>query len=792
MWQNCTGSSLRFLLTQGGDDGVQKRLCTSHGLITAQTGRALISEFDFPSLNAQLLNGARTILSSWFPNGKIQGHEFKVGNLAGDKGESLSVNLSTGVWADFAANESGGDLVSLYAAAHGISQGDAYKQLAGQEFPASPPPKTRQSAVEITKPPADAGLPPFTHPTMGKAVAHWCYRDESGEPIFYVSRHEQNGDRKQIFPWSWDGKASKWCMRAQPKPRPLYGLELLAARADARVCIVEGEKAAEAARQIMGSIYTVVTWPGGVKAVHHADWGPLTGRKILIWPDADEPGREAAKEISELLTPHCSEIKIIEPPDRQDGWDAADALAEGMDLGSLRRLVGGKVTITTKNTTTSSPPQVDLTPNIDNVVPAETLDQKRKGKAREAASSAMYQAWSDLGLQMGVTGAPVANVDNALRIMENLPAIKEKIWFDSFYQRFFTEWDGQRREWSDVDTLNLTAFIQRQIGIRSMKDPDVYKAVIVYGHRFVRDEPRDFIDSLTWDGVERISHFLTDALGAGDSEYMRAASRNFWIGLAARIYQPGCKLDTMILLEGEQGIKKSTALSVIGGPWYAEANESVTSKDFFMILSGKLLIEIADLDAFSKAEVTRTKQVISNRSDRFRAPYDRLAEDHPRRTVFAGTTNEANYLRDATGGRRFWPVKCGEIRLDIIEANRSQYFAEAREAYRAGEKWWIMPDAETTEMQETRRQHDEWEMVVDEFVRGRVVTTLHEVASQALHIDLANLDLGIQRRIGLCLRRAGWEKTVSRKHGGLSRKEWRPADLPDQQELPSQGPDESF
>lgn len=386
MCQNCAGNNKNFLLTRGGADEVQSRLCASYGLLTTQIERALISEFDFPSLNAQLLNGARAILSSWFTNGKIQGHEFKVGNLAGDKGESLSVNLSTGVWADFAANESGGDLISLYAAIHGINQGDAYKELAGQEFPASQPPQMRQHVIGITKPPADAGLPPFTHPTMGKAVAHWCYRDESGDPVSYVSRHEQNGERKQIFPWSWDGKASKWRMRSQPRPRPLYGLELLAAKANARVCIVEGEKAADAARQIIGSIYVVVTWPGGVKAVHNADWRPLTGRKILIWPDADKPGREAAKEISELLATHCQEIKIIETPGKQDGWDAADALAEGINLESLRRLVSGNVTMTTENTKISNPPQVDLTPNINNVAPPESLDKKRKGNARETAS----------------------------------------------------------------------------------------------------------------------------------------------------------------------------------------------------------------------------------------------------------------------------------------------------------------------------------------------------------------------------------------------------------------------
>jgi predicted P-loop ATPase len=189
-----------------------------------------------------------------------------------------------------------------------------------------------------------------------------------------------------------------------------------------------------------------------------------------------------------------------------------------------------------------------------------------------------------------------------------------------------------------------------------------------------------------WDNVERIEHSFSTVFHCDDNGYTRAVSRNFWISLIARTYDPGCKLDNMIILEGAQGALKSSALNMIGGEWFAEQHENATNaKAFAEVLQGKLLIEIAEMDAFSRAEVTRVKQVVSNKSDRYRPSYGRHAQDHPRRCVMAGSTNKDDWNRDATGARRFWPIACkGFCDLGYLKEHRAQLFAEA---VGMGESW---------------------------------------------------------------------------------------------------------
>ena len=128
--------------------------------------------------------------------------------------------------------------------------------------------------------------------------------------------------------------------------------------------------------------------------------------------------------------------------------------------------------------------------------------------------------------------------------------------------------------------------------------------------------------------------------------------------MKAREFSTGCQVDNMVVLEGVQGIGKSRALRALGGKWYSSASESVMYKDFYLILTGSLIMEIAELDSFKKAEVTRIKQVISSPHDYYRVPYGRDAQVYPRMCVFVGTTNEREYLKDTTGARRFWPIKC--------------------------------------------------------------------------------------------------------------------------------------
>lgn len=284
---------------------------------------------DFDGLGRQLLGSAESLLASWLPGGRKRGGTWVCGDLSGAKGESLTVKLATGQWADWATGDHGSDLISLYAAIHDLSMGEAFRQLGGDERPTrvngharAPEPEPEPKRQVVTPVPGAVSEHACVHPIFGRPVARWAYLDGSGDVLGYVARYEREGQRKQIVPWTFDG--NEWGMGQWPAPRPLYGLWQLAQQPDAPVLIVEGEKAADAARKVCKP-YAVVTWPGGARALEKADWRPVHGRSVLLWPDADTTGIESMQALARLLHPHCKVVKVIDPQGQPDGWDAADA-----------------------------------------------------------------------------------------------------------------------------------------------------------------------------------------------------------------------------------------------------------------------------------------------------------------------------------------------------------------------------------------------------------------------------------------------------------------------------------
>ena len=281
---------------------------------------------DFRGLADRLLADADRLLAQWLPAGKRIGAEYRVGSLAGEAGQSLSINVRTGRWADFQSGERGGDLIDLYAAIHSLELGEAYRELDGSPgVPAAGtvkprPPKPQRQVV--TPVPTEAADFYCFHPDFGAPTHRWTYFDGNGEVLGYVARYEPAGTRKQIIPWTYT--ADGWGRGQWPAPRPLYRLNELEARPSDPVLICEGEKATDAAAQ-WAEPYVATTWPGGAQALHLAHWAVLQGRKILLWPDADEAGAMAMLRLADILRPMVAEIKIVDVTGQRDGWDAADA-----------------------------------------------------------------------------------------------------------------------------------------------------------------------------------------------------------------------------------------------------------------------------------------------------------------------------------------------------------------------------------------------------------------------------------------------------------------------------------
>ena len=225
--------------------------------------------------------------------------------------------------------------------------------------------------------------------------------------------------------------------------------------------------------------------------------------------------------------------------------------------------------------------------------------------------------------------------------------------------------------WSDIEDIESAAWMQRN-GLYVGRDI-AGQAIQAAARKRSFHPVRDYLNGLAWDRIKRIDDWLLLYLGADATAYTRAAGAKWLIGAAARVFQPGCKNDSCLILEGEQGAGKSTALRILGGEWFSDDMPELGSKDAALNTRGVWIIELSELDAMTAAEVSRIKAFMSRAVDRFRPPYGRHPIDAPRECVFAGTSNHDVYLKDETGGRRFWPIRCGpKLNLADLRRDRDQ------------------------------------------------------------------------------------------------------------------------
>jgi predicted P-loop ATPase len=325
--------------------------------------------------------------------------------------------------------------------------------------------------------------------------------------------------------------------------------------------------------------------------------------------------------------------------------------------------------------------------------------------------------------------------------------------------------------WSDYDDVRAAEWLQHR-GI------NVTPAVAGQAAETIaKDNPfhpvREYLAGLRWDREPRLDRWMIDYLGAGkdtDWEYLLAVAAKFLISAVARVEEPGIQADCCPILEGPQGIGKSTALKILFQPWFADELADFGSKDAAMQLHGVWCVELAELDNLARSEATRSKQFISRRTDHFRPPYGRHVIDAPRQNVFAGTVNGSGYLKDETGARRFWPIACATIDIKGLGAVKDQLWAEAMARYEAGESWWMdtadLARAARLE-QAARFDADVWHDKIMGYVAGRDSVTLAEVLA---HIGIVE-DRRTQsdaNRVAKTLKHEGWRRKQVRE-GGVQR-----------------------
>lgn len=310
-------------------------------------------------------------------------------------------------------------------------------------------------------------------------------------------------------------------------------------------------------------------------------------------------------------------------------------------------------------------------------------------------------------------------IDNVCVILRHDPALKGAYCYDAFRERMTVigdlPWqklaDRITDNWADADDAGLRGYIEKKYKIDSANK--VSDAVAIVMLEKTRHPVREYLLGLIWDGTPRADTLFVDYLGAEDSEYVRTVTRKALIGAVARIMKPGCKHDHMLVLIGPQGSRKSSTLMKLGKSWFSDSLYTVNGKEAYEQLQGHWLIEMAEMAAISgrKAELESIKQFISKQTDSYRAAYARRTQERPRQCAFFGTTNDDEFLKDPTGGRRFWPVTVtdrGREVGDYLTAEVvDQVWAEIVVRYSAGEQWYL-DDKIEAEARKIQAEHTEY------------------------------------------------------------------------------------
>ena len=326
------------------------------------------------------------------------------------------------------------------------------------------------------------------------------------------------------------------------------------------------------------------------------------------------------------------------------------------------------------------------------------------------------------------------------------------------------------RQWTDRDDALTADWLQHQdIGI-TVNVAAIAAETVAKDYTF--HPIKDYLEKLVWDGVERLANFAWRYLGAEDTLYHRAVSRCLFIAAVARIMRPGCKADYVPILEGAQDKGKSTAIELLFRPWFSDDLAELGTKDAAMQVRVAWGIEIAELASMTRGEIERVKAFITRKVDRFRPSYGRRVVEAPRQSLFIGSTNSDAYLKDETGGRRFWPIRCGStIDLKTLERDRDQLWAEAVALFKAETPWWIA-DADiiglVRDEQAARYVHDPWQEPIAQFLCSQTDVSIGEVLSNLL-IERGRWTQSDQNRTARCLKVLGWE----RYRGPRPLREWR-------------------
>jgi predicted P-loop ATPase len=337
--------------------------------------------------------------------------------------------------------------------------------------------------------------------------------------------------------------------------------------------------------------------------------------------------------------------------------------------------------------------------------------------------------------------------------------------------------------WTDYDDSRTTEWLQRHDVLISTPVTAEAVQTVAKENRF--HPVRDYLNSLQWDQTPRLDNWLSGYLGVEHSPFVAAVGTRWMISAVARIFRPGCQADYTLLLEGPQGIQKSTALQILAGDdWFTDHISDLGSKDSRIELHGKWIIEFSELATVRRGELEKVKAFLTARIDHFRMPYGRRSEAVPRSCIFAASVNDQTPFTDPTGNRRWWPVRCGAIAIGALRRDRDQLWAEAYDRFKSGKVWWL----ETAELnqlatseQDERYDPGVWDDVilgwienptqrldfedsnavgipVEPYDSDETRVTVADVLLHCIGKSLDHMTQADRNQVARCLIHAGWKR----------------------------------
>lgn len=367
--------------------------------------------------------------------------------------------------------------------------------------------------------------------------------------------------------------------------------------------------------------------------------------------------------------------------------------------------------------------------------------------------------------------------DGVSRLTKNVSNLKTLIQmlygkrlFSDDAGRYITDNTSNTRRLADKDYSIIRSEICDQFGLDfSIQDVRAYTKLEADSH--TRNFLQEYLHTLKWDGIPRIDNWLHTYLGVEPSEYATMVGSKWLLAAVARAIEPGCEVQTVLILEGPQGSGKGKTLRILGGQWFSDSPINFDGQpSSFMALQSVWIYEISELDKLTKFQFGHLKSYISQREDIYKKPYDAELTFAKRSCVFAASVDKTTYLPEDSGYRRWWPVKVGTINLPALERDRDQLWAEAVHRYESGDDWRLSSALQydlASPEQESRAPTDPWVDQIQKFLdaRGQDKVTISDILSQALLIEARNANIKDSVRVGKILHSLGWVKVRDRSNG---------------------------